>query len=278
MILKRFSLRVLALSFMAILVMASCKKDELEVDTTLGEDESIEQAAGHTVDGVVDILTVRDNQGQCGTDWQERLPDCAIVTGESDTYPKVLTIDFGNGCEAKHGRILKGKINVSITNDLMVENASRTVTFEDFFVDETQIEGVRVKTNTGLNADGQQTFSTSISTTITKGEKVLTHQHQGTQTWISGYDTPVCDDNVFQLEGAGMTTRSDGLEVTKTITTPLLVDRNCKHILSGVVSVTAIDKSITIDFGEGACDDEATISDGTNTWTIDLGKHKRRGK
>lgn len=98
----------------------------------------------------------------CG-DWKKKLPDCAVVTESGESYPKTITIEFGEGCEGKHGRKRSGKMTIVVSDDMKNEGATRTVTFERFGMDDREVVGTRVLTNLGTNSEGNYIFSRTLS-------------------------------------------------------------------------------------------------------------------
>ena len=80
--------------------------------------------------------------------------------------------------------------------------------------------------------------------------------------------------------GSGSGTCHNGNTRTMTITTPLLVDRTCGYITQGVIEMSSEDKSGSIDFGDGTCDDVAVVTRDGESREIDLDEHRarRRGR
>ena len=138
----------------------ACNKDE---DVSTGDD--LETLTSEDVLTAQDLI--QDTQEEIDYELENRDPedDCPIITIDPNdgTFPRTITIDYGTeGCEGWNGRIRKGIIQVVVTDTMINEGATRTVTFIDFSVDDVQVEGVKTLTNTGLNDEGQRTFSRTV--------------------------------------------------------------------------------------------------------------------
>ncbi|MFC2114840.1 hypothetical protein ACFLTU_00080 [Bacteroidota bacterium] len=210
---------------------------------------------------------------------EEDAPDCKIKTVErpdAEVWTRIVTIDFGDGCEDKNGNIRKGKIIIVKVLKFKEEGSTRTVTFEDYYVNDNKIEGTKVITNTG-RVDGFLVFSVELDhTKITTQEGVvITRNASKTRTWIEGEDTPIGIDNVFLISGIVNKVNRDGVQITKTIT-DVVRARDCRWPLSGIVEITTDNEwpDAVLDYGDGECDKWATVTIGegeaAEVWTINL--------
>ncbi len=147
----------------------------------------------------------------------------------------------------------------------------RTVTFEDFSINGVEITGSRITTNLGPNTDGQPVFSRVVDTQITHSNGTYHRNFTSEITWLSGYQTSECGDNDWKLTGSGSNTRSNGTVVTRTITSALYHYHTCNFITQGSVQISAPNGTMSIDYGNGTCDDLATVTGPNgNTITVNL--------
>lgn len=243
-----------------IIALASCTKEKQSLlDSTAISHENLSSFADKSTSEIEDAATLKSGGGNPCSPY-EQLPACAVYTEDSESYPKNITIDFGEGCTDAMGRVRSGLIHIHLTNDMLEEGAVRTVTFENYTVNGIAMEGTRITTNTGLNESSQPTFSRSVAMTITRPQGTFTRSFSGDVVWISGFDTPECGDNVFMETGSGSVTRPNGIVMTRTITEPLLIDRNCGYIVDGVITISGPNGEGSIDFGDGTCDDQAVVT------------------
>jgi hypothetical protein len=191
---------------------------------------------------------------------------CKTVTMEKiDTLNRRITIDYGKGnCEDFHGRVKKGKIIVTTSGRYRKEGFTRTIRFEDFYVNEFKIEGTKTVINEGKNNNGNVVYSISLKNgkISTPGGLLITRKFDKTREWIKGYDTPLYQwDNEYLVTGTASGTNRNGVNYTRTINDPLHTSATCRYILSGTAEIETGDKpSILIDYGDGDCDDRATAT------------------
>lgn len=211
-----------------------------------------------------------------GGPFHHHLAECATVTERSEDFPKEITIDF-DSCTDWRGFEKSGQIIISISDTMTVPGATATVTYVDFSIGMNFIEGTKTLVNAGLNGDGNHVVEEQSELTITKADgTTMTRSGSASMEWIEGFGTPEKYDDIFYLSGTGSLTLDDGTEYSRTITEPLLVDRSCRFILSGTVEIVNADGTAIIDFGDGTCDDTATVTANGESREIDLGNCRMR--
>lgn len=189
---------------------------------------------------------------------------CPVITiVPNPSFPaRIVTIDYGEGCEGANGRVRSGKIIIEYTEALTQEGAERKVTYENFTMDDARVEGTRVLTNNGPNEQGYITFTHAVEMTITYpdgSQASWTASHQRTQ--IAGTGTMFPFDDVFSITGQAAGTNRNGRSFSSIIIQPLVKRRNCRWIEAGVQQITVNnDKTLTINFGDGGCDNDALVT------------------
>lgn len=266
------TIKWLALSalFSGVLFTA-CKKDE---DTQLtqtetqqlivaGEDQAVSEDFYEDVDYQVDwVIETRDGGGS--------FPDCPTVSVDpiDGSFPRTITIDFGDGCEGPDGRIRKGQIIVTQSAAFYVQGAIRVATLQDFYIDDAHIEGTRTWVNEGFDAEGNVTFTRTVEggkITFPDGSEA-SWQSSYTLTQVEGGGTPlILLDNAFEITGDGNGVNRNSKAYTVEITTPLLKKRVCPWVVSGAIELTVDGKTVSLDYGNGICDRKAilTLPNGT---------------
>jgi hypothetical protein len=263
------------------LTITSCEENEgdnINPETDLEETafaENVFTEVAFDIDEAID-LSVLDN-GRYGRGFGTQ--GCAtrdVVEPEDGGFPKVITIDFGDGCENGNGMVKSGKIIITITGPKKEVGSQMTQTFEDFYINDYLIEGTRTRT----------IVSETVRTAILEGGQITTPEGEvitrtATRTFeqIAGADTDERADDVFQITGSASGVTASGVNYSKEITTPLIKSKTCPWITSGVIETTANGVSRTLDFGDGECDKVATLTteEGTEEITMDF-KIKRRFK
>jgi hypothetical protein len=198
------------------------------------------------------------------------IDSCATVTVSSSTYPKEIVIDYGTGCADRHGHIKKGKIIIDISDTITAAGATKTITYQDFYVDSIKIELTASLKNIGQNDSGHWVIEKKSERTVTKnGEKCVESSNE-TDEWISGYATTDRFDDIYYESGSGSITFNDTVTFSRTITKPLLINRSCDYIESGIVELNRNGNVVTIDYGDGTCDNKATVTSNGTTEEIEL--------
>lgn len=250
-------------------LLQSCKKDNDTADTTqmqtTAEDlvsyNDLSEFTDYEIDMLVDDAFAGDgavsDRGGCPT---------VTFAQPKGTWPNTITLDYSpDGC-TKDGHTFKGQIVIGQSNKMNVVGSVRTVTFNNFYINNVKIEGTRTLTNEGPNASGQPVWSRTADETFTFPDgSTATYSTDRTRTLIAGANTPTPIDNVWSIEGSSTGTNRKGETFTATITTPLIKRALCPWIAEGVIEFEHDGKMRTLDFGDGTCDRDAvlTLNDGT---------------
>ncbi|MEI6408984.1 MAG: hypothetical protein WCR52_06360 [Bacteroidota bacterium] len=245
----------------------SCKKDADTTDYTaekvVAEDVTAHNDVSEQIDYDADVaidafMGAADDRGACPT---------VTFAQPKGTWPNTITLDYSDaGCTNNAGHTVKGKIVITQTNPMSTQGASRSFTFENFSFDGVKVEGTKKVTNAGLNAAGQRYFTVVASETLTyPNGTVSTHTANRTRTQIEGAATTLRADDVWSVTGSASGTNRNGVAYTVTITNPLIKKVLCPWISQGTIEITANNKTRSIDYGDGACDKDATLTlpDGT---------------
>lgn len=249
----------------------------LSLETEIESDfDDIDNFVAEGIDGIVyNGNTGARTDGQ----WRRHLPDCAIVT--HDYEAKTITIDFGEACEGKGGKIFSGIIFTTYTDRKFIPGSIVTTTFENFMVDGKLIEGTRVSENISEGLEDNPTFHI----TLTNGKVTFddgsfaTKEADKTKMWLRA--TNPLNDEYHILEGSKTNgVNIEGVEYNSLIIETLVYKNICRldgiHVpVAGVKEVTIGDRFYSIDFGDGECDNLATVTSNGETKTIELKRRRR---
>jgi len=281
MTLKNVQRKIGSLFILSLLLFASCESNEnvgLDGVTTeealnvvLADDISAE------IDAVVEDDSAENNLASKGTTTSSNHPSCVERTSVDTANGKIVTLDFGEGCIGKRGKEFSGKIIIEyVKTD---DDFSKTLTFENFTVEGNMVEGgksiVKIKENS--NGNPEATFIIDITITLESGDEII---RKGTKIKekIAGADTDDRGDDVFSISGNWESVNKSGVVKTATITTNLIREWACKYIVSGIVEIAKDGAEVTLNFGDGTCDNIATITDVNGTTkeiTLKLNKKKK---
>lgn len=263
-----------ALTFIAV---SSCQKDNVSAtvdETKLSLQETQAEETLADVDILVDeALDLNLSQlKSANTENSVYLSDCPEVTINKTASPQVMTINFGTSCTGKDGKVRSGKIIVT-SPSFNTFPSVRTKSFDNFVVDGKKIEGSIVKTISKDQVNNIRTakFQENITITFPDNEGIATRIANLTRQYQRNTLNPA--DNQVVSWGTVEYTRVSGVKVTKVIDagTPLVFKVSCHHIVSGIVKIsTSNNKNWTIDYGNGTCDDLATLTIGGKSKEIHI--------
>ena len=259
------------------LVLFACKKDNnivlnpqenvnAAVDNATAEDESnkIRDLTGHLAE---------TNGYKVASTF---IPVCATVT--LDRTNKRITVDFGSAgciCTGWDGKTRKGKVYIQFTGEWGKPNSAYSVTTENYYVNGNQHLVHETGTYKGLNASSQHYWQVEASDTIKLNgtSPLITWNSTQTRTWIAGSAT-LADytDDKYSVKGSASGINRDGKNYTITITKDVVVDLTCASnvtkLTTGTLDIKVDNKSIILDYGNGACDNKVQVTINGQTFDI----------
>jgi len=252
------------LAAIAATLVISCSTDN--EDTNLNEDQQFSQAelksiletddVSASVDMVLAEIYAADNSSAKGAN------EC-YVTAYTETG---FTATFNN-C------VLNGSGNINGTLSVVYESeaqaATFTATFADFYVGDIKINGSRTY-NIGAGAT-----ENSIEFTVTSDIELILADDSlieeiGTKTLVFTFGETL-ESSSIAISGS-WTLEMDGTTYVVEVTEDLIGNFGCDDLVSGLLYVGKNGLAVTIDFGDGSCDNLATIiypDDSTEEITLD---------
>lgn len=204
--------------------------------------------------------------------------DCAVIDiAQNDQEQYIVTVDFGQGCVCLDGRTRSGKL-VGVFTDLWdTENVQLKITPDNYKI--TNLLGTvfdftfeKTITRESVKSD-QPTFNilvTAAELTSEKGETITWSSRRKT-TLTAGAGDLDPSNNVYSITGTASGVARNEVAFDVEITEALVLDATCGTFSSGIIVLTPEGKTErTIDYGDGTCDKEATVSIGSFTTTISL--------
>ncbi|MCU4174061.1 hypothetical protein [Carboxylicivirga sp. N1Y90] len=247
---------------------------DYEVDLFTGSDIEVASAAFEASDlelkaGDQHKYRNRYRWGKC--------PDIHIVKEEGG-YPRTITLNYGEGTELTNGRVIAGIIEIVMSGPRRENGATRTVTFIDFSVDDVAIAGTSIKTF--LKDEYKVNIVRDMSFTLPEDGTVIERTAEKTRTWVAGMDTPFDhSDDVINITGYTNCEDSDGNSYNREITTALVKNGECRYIVAGEITLTKNGVEFgVINYGDGKCDNIATLTTAEGTKEFEIGKRHRQRK
>ncbi|HMU45266.1 MAG TPA: hypothetical protein PKC72_02810 [Chitinophagaceae bacterium] len=211
------------------------------------------------------------------TDTLTPVPRCFTVTIEHPNgtpFPVRITIDFGNtGCPGPDGHVRRGKVITEYTARLIVPGAVAVTTFDGFYIDDIKVEGTHKITN--ISSANTTPLARKFKVEVIEGK--LTKPNGNYIKWnstkfitqVEGLVTATPLDDIFKIEGSanGQALRGNLLVAWQsTITEPLIKRFTCRWIVRGRIRTVRVNTSnnspwvAILDFGNGICDNQATLA------------------
>jgi len=188
-------------------------------------------------------------------------PECAEVTVEGETFPKTITVVYGDECISRRGITKTGTMLITISDTITNAGATYSIEYIDMLIAGKPVEKLATFTNEGINDAGNWVVSSESVTSITRRDTVvITREFNQSREWLSGFGTPEIRDDIFLKSGGGTISINGEVKYERDIIETLLIDRTCQFILSGIIEITRNDESMQINFGDGECDNIAVVT------------------
>lgn len=274
------------LVLIAMLITTSCQQsgnpsidnfEAIELDAIAAADfdeiDDISESAMGYSDGSIGGRT--DGRGL------DERASCATVTHDKDA--QTITIDFGDGCTGPYGTTRSGVIFITYTGPRFIPGSTWTITFQEFYVNERHIEGIRFVENVSASIDDNPTFHiilTDGKVTWPDGT-FATREVDRYRVWVKAEDPAL--DEMHILEGSVASgINKEGITYSSNVLADLIFKKECRGSNSARIPVQGIkeivigDATRLIDFGDGECDSIVLITANGETREVDLSERHRR--
>lgn len=284
--------KIFSLSFFLSLVLIACDNEgvqndlnstgtvSVEAEVAIEETEAVlddialysESAYGISTSKSSSTLTSKsdDKRGYSGF-----FRECSDIVIEITDTLIITTITFNGECEDNDGNVITGTITK--VREIGDGIKTKTLTFTDLSVNGYLVNGTKQYTFTAENDNGNPEMTGTANITVETEDGTYTKEGNRTVEITAGGDTYTCYDDEKTITGSFTYTNAEGSTFTMEITTNLVKPAACKYIALGVKTYTTPEGTITLDYGDGTCDNVATktAADGTVT-EIELRKKKKK--
>lgn len=258
-----------------LFMLNSCNKDDVATEgtnpkTTVSDYINVFNLFSLSTE---DEITSSDNGLKSAT-----LVDCLSViiyeNEDGEFWPRSWALDYGTeNCECFPGNNKRGKINVSLSDWWKNEGSFKEITFEDFYINDNKMEGVKTTRNTGLNEIGNLTFAKKVT------DAKLTYPDESVITWscekfseqVEGASTLLFADDAWAVTGSGSGVNLDAKSYTMEITAELIYNNGYFYPVSGIMEISTEGEDLkVINYGDGECDNLITVTIGDSTEIVEL--------
>jgi len=258
----------------AVILFASCTKDNNDLSMAftsadIQTNAKLDQVANDLSDIIDDQYFTENPTGRSIAPVESNLlPPCVTVTRTFTSTSWTRRVDFGTaGCAMPNGAILRGAITMSGSLPYTTSGYVITYSFDGFYYNDFLVQGNRTITRSlatsTYQANTHPIWVMDMNMTFTNSTGVYTRVGTRTRECVEGYATAIWADNVYVITGNWTTTFPNGNVHSNAISsaTPIRVRLNCDYrIVSGTVNITRPNHTAVLDYGNGTCDNVATIS------------------
>lgn len=248
------------------LVMISCtKKQELNESADIAQQNAVAESSS------TEISVMVDQAAKGESSFSTYDADCITISYDTTNNMRLITIDFGTeNCLCADGKNRRGKLLVSFEGEYNSIGNEITTSTEDYFVNDNQVEGTRI---TSFSSTDVYNIQADFTVTMSDGSGEATWSSTRVRTQTEGQSTPfVLTDNVYEITGTASGETVDRKDYELTIDQALEIQLGCFNIKSGIIKLSSshLNKDAFIDYGDGTCDNKATLTYGNKSKEITL--------
>ena len=257
----------------AVCVVSSCRKkdkDKPDTDVQAADDNALMEGTSADLTSISEFAIAGVNSFRT-SDAMNIMAPCGTVTRDTlvPSDPDTIVIDFGpTNCLCQDNRNRRGKLQIVHQGHYFLAGSFRTITFDNYHVNDRKIEGTHTVTANG-NSSGNYTWTINAQgMKVTRPDgNYITWDSQRTRTMISGANTPfIGADDIYEITGSGSGVNINGIPFTAIITEALRKAVNCNWIEKGKITISPqgfADR--LLDYGTSGCDNIATVTIGSYT-------------
>ena len=269
---KKFSyfLSILVLA-VAITFISSCKREELDTETVSTTDNALCESEFLRIFPEANGIAIGEEGVQKtnpGGMIQSTCPIDSIDPADTlDGFPVTLYLNYGTGCTGPDGKVRKGIVACTFRQSW--DNPTDTV---DISLLNYYVNGIHYEGNIQVIKTPNSYTQKVTNGRCTKSTWEILWASNRTSTWVSGQNTPSDpNDDVFEFTGDANGTNREGKTFDVLITSPIVRSKSCTWITKGTMVLTPEGKSEReVDFGDGTCDNKATLTINGNKFQFNL--------
>jgi len=264
---KRILFSTVLIVTVAAITLHSCKKDEVDTETQSAVDNNICETEFTKMMPRVNSFGINE-QGV-------KMPSaCPMITSPdtvaSPGWPRTMIVDYGTtGCtDSIDGKVRTGQIILEFSNRWHFIGTTVKITLVNYTVNSVMIscDSIRI-THSGVASFGTRVFKGRCQSASWD----LSWESDRTITQTGGLGDFNPYNDVFELSGSANGKNRDGKTYTVSIVSPIVKRSSCKWIEKGTMDLTPDGLATrTIDFGDGTCDDQATLEISGNTFAFTM--------
>lgn len=256
-----------------------CVTNEEEAESVNFSTENSTRAAqaDNVADGTFNILESGfvENEGvptPSSRNLTSLFPSCTTITITTNGNGGTIILDFGTSCTLNNGAVVSGIINI-VYGPIISGTRTINYTFENYVYNGNGVTGggeiLREISNS--NGNPQSTVNEVITVSFPSSDVVATRDGLRIVEWTEGFASGTWVDNVYEISGNWDTTFNTGLSRSGNVTQVLVRRLSCLFVESGKLEIEQQGLTAEIDWGNGTCDNMATLTFNGVEYPIILG-------
>jgi hypothetical protein len=270
-------MRFLLYSLWVVLILVSCKKDEIRepapADASIAKYvvDGIKEEIDHQLNLEANLNGFADGDGPRG--------GCATVSisPSGNVFPKTVTITFPQNCTTYAGARIEGTVSLVISGKVREAGTTVDFTLKDFKYKTFLFSG---KYHLIFNGGLSHTTTITDGVIVNSDGKTITYNATNNSTQIEGMattyktnPTTFLHDDVYEISTTGSGINTKGNNFTIQSKSPLVLKISCQWLTTGIIEITEDSTpsiKATLDYGDNVCDNQAVLTFNNLSRTISL--------
>lgn len=259
---------------LAVAALSSCEKkdDETTQQTEKPSQESTEDiATSMSIDEEITTFGQMSMEGEVDGKKSASASSCITYSIDTTGPTNEITLDFGTtNCAGSDGKLRRGKLVITIEDNPFDVGSITTVTSDGYTVNNHEVTGSKTMTYQGFNSNNDPYIDLVSNLSIERPDgKIVTWNSNQTRIWTDGFADFDPYNNAVEITGTASGLTADSIAYNIAILTPLRVEATCSNIVSGSFKLSSpVFADRTFDYGNGTCDNVATVTVNGNTYTF----------
>ncbi len=261
--------------YILVIGVYACKKDnppspDPDNDTLTAEEAIIAKSTFLSIFSISDAFIRSEESPAYQLSYS--CPKITATSSNGNNYLESILLDFtsDSGCSALDGKNRSGLLEISLNGKYDDSGTVIDINPKNYVIDGYEVEGIITITQKSTN-DSSNFSMTIRSGTISNGDKTIEWSSNWNLTQQNGCSSIDPLDDIYLISGNSIGKSSTETDFKAKITQSLTYTFNCKWLREGILRVTEGNQNDRIiDFGNGSCDQNATISVGSLTIPISI--------
>ncbi|HEX5155229.1 MAG TPA: hypothetical protein VFW07_27495 [Parafilimonas sp.] len=278
---SKFSLFPAATVLAVIILGSSCQKSDRQISNNSSNQQRLDVTnnaieATNSDEENFELVMDQENTEAANVSNAKVAGKTVTYSPSKDVYPRTKTVDYGTGFTNAKGVVKSGKVIITYydaSKDLFGKYS--VTTYNNYYVNGKHIEGT-VQINKTKNFKGQDVYVHTFHKTVSTAAGDIKDYYGGSTWTVINWKGGINNAYEISLAGTVGTETYNGVESNGFATHvdpahPLIKPFTCKYRVQGVVIAdihlanTPIKDGLIqleerLDFGNGECDDIATLS------------------